>query len=126
MEALRTIRLDASDGKRFTLALFDTYQTRGGKCQLAYTLTSDDGTEIFTGSDFCASPLHSIDSDETLRSLLGFLTLRPGDVEPEYFEDYDPQQIEWRDAYAEEFSILSVEPEAGFEAIPLVDVEPGF
>jgi len=35
---------------------------------------------------------------------LCFLTLRPGDVEDDYFDDYTPAQIEWRDTYAEDLA----------------------
>lgn len=52
---------------------------------------------LFTGSDFAGSSMHADDSDETLRSLLGFLTLRPGDTDSDYFAEYDEEQL----AYAE-------------------------
>ena len=48
---------------------------------------------LFAGEDFRPSPMHADDADETLRGLLGFLTLRPGDTDREYFADYSPAQL---------------------------------
>lgn len=61
--------------------------------------------------DFHASPCHAIDSDEPLRSLLGFLTLRPGDTDSEYFANYTPRQWEFVNSDAEYISWFSLEPE---------------
>ena len=36
---------------------------------------------IFEAEDFHGSPLHADDADETVASLMGFLTLRPGDTD---------------------------------------------
>ena len=68
---------------------------RGISARLGYTLTLDDGTELFTGTDFRASPRHAVDSEEAALALLGFLTLRPGDTDPDYFEHYQQEQLEW-------------------------------
>ncbi len=35
---------------------------------------------------------------------MGFLTLRPGDTDPDYFEDYTPEQHAYCDAHAEALS----------------------
>ena len=64
----------------FTLHLYDTYSyDRLGKSILAYEFYDhEEGDEpLFTGADFHCSPLHAIDSDETLAALLGFLSLHP-------------------------------------------------
>ena len=37
--------------------------------------------------------------------LLGFLALRPGDVEADYFTGYTPRQLHWRDARAEDAAL---------------------
>jgi hypothetical protein len=76
----------------------------GGKCQLGYRLNEVNDSRrrtLFEGEDFCCSPLHAIDSDETVGALLGFLTLRPGDTDAEYFADYTPQQLEFCAQHAE-------------------------
>lgn len=103
------IRTWHADG--FRLELFDTFHTdRYGKSRLAYEFYHD-GTLIFEGDDFCCSPLHGIDSDETVGALLTFLSLRPGDTDPEYFESYTPEQLAWSEQYGEEVSMYALELE---------------
>lgn len=63
---------------------------------------------IFTGEDFCGSPLHADDADETVAALLGFLTLRPGDTDADYFERYTPAQLEFCDQHAEALCCESI------------------
>ena len=36
--------------------------------------------------------MHADDADATLRALLGFLTLRPGDTDADYFDGYTQRQ----------------------------------
>jgi hypothetical protein len=59
---------------------------------------------LFEGSDFHCSPLHAIDSNETVAALMGFLTLRKGDTDVEYFADYTPEQLGYSEEYAETLS----------------------
>ncbi len=82
-------------GDDYRLLLWDTYLVdHYGKCVLGYALWNNAIEQpLFEGEDFCASPLHAIDSDSTLRVLLSFLTLQPGDVEAEYFKGYTPEQM---------------------------------
>jgi hypothetical protein len=40
--------------------------------------------------------------------VLGFLALRPGDVEAEYFAGYTPSQVARRDLYAEDLQALLI------------------
>lgn len=87
-------------GPRFVLATWDTCRVDSrGQTRQAYLLRQLDyvgkakWTTIFEGDDFCGSPLHADDSDDTLRALLGFLTLCPGDTDPEYFNSYTPEQL---------------------------------
>jgi hypothetical protein len=77
----------------YVLVTYSTGQTdRRGASVIGYELTSPAGAMVFHGEDFCASPLHADDSDETLRGILGFLTLRPGDTDREHFATYTPEQ----------------------------------
>ena len=95
------------------LLLYDTHRRdKMGKSILGYGLFDPDGRLIFTGEDFGCSPLDPIDSDAAIRSLLGFLTLRDGDVEDSYWEDheYGELQFEWRDQYAEELQMWAMSP----------------
>lgn len=97
-------RVKAND---HTLIVWDTYKTnRLGKSRLGYALIPPGATEpMFIGENFYASPCHAIDSDEILRAILSFLTLRPGDTDSDYFADYTPEQLAWADQYAEELSL---------------------
>jgi len=74
-------------GPAFTLTLWETGERdRNGKERLRYRLTKSGApgkpaSEVFDGDDFYASPLHALDSDATVRAVLGFLTLKPGDTD---------------------------------------------
>lgn len=59
---------------------------------------------LFEGEDF-GSPAHlSVDSDETVKGIMSFLTLRPGDTDREYFADYTPAQLAYCSEHAEALS----------------------
>lgn len=60
---------------------------------------------IFEGEDFCGSPMHGDDSDECMRSLMGFLTLRPGDTDADYFASDTELQRDYRTHHAEALSM---------------------
>jgi hypothetical protein len=87
-DILRHVRLETG----YVLRTWDTGRMRRGRTCVGYVLLAPDGAAIFEGDDFCPSPLHADDSDATLRALLGFLTLRPGDTDREYFDGYTPAQ----------------------------------
>jgi hypothetical protein len=100
----------------YTLKLYDTgkqYPQPFVKDRLAYEMFSPSGELLFTGEDFGNSPMHAIDSDDTLRSLLGFLTLKPGDTDADYFKDYTPRQMEFAESEAEDLFMWHVDPEKG-------------
>ncbi len=61
-------------------------------------------TVLFEGEDFGCSPMHGIDSDATVAAIMAFLTLRPGDTDPEYFADYTPEQLAYCSEHAETLS----------------------
>lgn len=84
---------------------FDAYYVNG---RLPYTFTFD-GKEIFKGNDFKMGQFSLFDenSREAAIALLGFLTLRPGDTDAEYFDKYTPEQMEW--AKSSECEYLSYE-----------------
>lgn len=76
-----------------TLNLY--YQGTG---TLAYTLIKD-GTELFTGDSFKASPMRNIDDLETALDCLSFFAVQPGDTDDEYFAAYTPAQLAWAKSY---------------------------
>lgn len=89
----------------FTLETWDTNRRdEYGKSILGYCLRDKDRKRIFAGEDFCCSPCHCVDSNESLHGLLTFLTLRPGDTDDEYFQDYTSAQLRFADEYGEELS----------------------
>ena len=92
-EKIRTWKRDG-----FRLVLWDTFVPCGrgymGDTFLAFQF-SDRGRVIFAGQAF-APPLGvAIDSDECVAACLFSFTLRPGDVEEEFFDGYTPRQRAW-------------------------------
>jgi len=59
---------------------------------------------LFSGDGLAVSPMHKWNSPDAALALLGFLTLQDGDVDPEYFAHYTPEQLRWRDERAVEFA----------------------
>lgn len=109
LEHLRTWEYDG-----FRLELFDTGTVdRYGKARLAYEFFDDEfGQEpVVAGAEFHCSPLDAIDSDATVAALLGFLSLRPGDTDAEYFESYSQEQLEWCQRRGEALGTLGFELE---------------
>ena len=88
-------------GPRFTLTVWATDgRDWRGQTKLGYRLNMD-GVILFSGADFCGSPLHADDADQTIASLMGFLTLRPGDTDRDYFDNYTPAQLDFCSQHAE-------------------------
>jgi hypothetical protein len=71
------------------------------KARIKYVLSDDKGI-IFSGDDFGASPMHDPDGPESAEALLSFLTLREGDTDGEYFDEYTERQVKFRDCEAED------------------------
>lgn len=88
----------------YRLELYDHNRCLGGKWLLGYEFFFQNKL-IFEGADFHCSPLHAVDSDETVAALLSFLALRPGDTDKEYFDSYTPAQLEFAYAEGEQLSI---------------------
>jgi hypothetical protein len=97
------------EGPIFHLYLYDTGRADSmGKCILGYRLTArkNGATDtIFEGEDFACSPIHAIDSDDTVASLMNFLTLRPGDTDSDYFANYTAEQLAFCEHHAEHLGL---------------------
>lgn len=111
LDILRTVRFAPyrkGMGPTFTLQTWDTGRTDSyGKTVIKYRLTMSENNIrscLFMGSDFCCAPSYAIDGDQCIASLMGFLTLRPGDTDKEYFADYTPEQLEYCSHHAEALS----------------------
>lgn len=93
-------------GPTFRLLTWDCrhYHRNGPQWQVGYRLTMRENGKsktIFCGEDFGCSPLYAIDSDACVKSIMFFLTLRPGDTDREHFENYTPEQLEYCEQHAE-------------------------
>lgn len=121
-DSLRHVRLESGH----TLRTWDTHRTRDGRTRIAYELRDPSGAVLFAGDDFRPSPMHADDSDATLRGLLGFLFLRPGDTDAEYFAEYSPAQLAFANSstcellafiYSDDPSIVDSDNAGEFEDI---------
>jgi hypothetical protein len=94
MEMIRKIKHRDSG---MILIVSDTFKTDSmGKSRLAYDFRKDGDSEpLFSGDDFFCGMFTSINSDECMLCLLAFLTLKPGDTDKEYFEEYNENQLSW-------------------------------
>ena len=99
----------------FVLYLYDLNVRQGAQHLLGYALEQVDPsgkkrrTTIFRGADFGSSPMHAVDSPETRKALMGFLCLRPGDTDREYFDDYTEVQWDFANLHAETLGALFYE-----------------
>jgi len=64
---------------------------------------------LFIGEDYGCSPCDCVDSNECLRGIMSFLTLRKGDTDKEYFDNYTERQLAWSEEHAEEMSIWGID-----------------
>ena len=97
----------------FKVELFDLNRRNWGKNILGYNCYDGEWL-VFSGDDLGCSPLHAIDSDDSIFALLGFLTLKPGDTDQEYFDDYTDCQLDWcKSGRCEELSLMVYDFEMG-------------
>jgi hypothetical protein len=68
------------------------------KHRVAYAFSDPNGKKLFEGRDLFASPMHDPESLESAKALLSFLTLQEGDTDDEYFDNYTPDQLEFRES----------------------------
>lgn len=94
-------------GDGFALEMFYAGVSNRGSAKVAYRFY-DGERLIFEGDDYGPSPCWAYDGDESVASLLAFLSLRPGDTDSEYFDDYTPEQLAWADERAEDLSVLAM------------------
>src|SRR5262245_47751032 len=94
---------------RYRLAMWDSGRTDWRGQTVARYKLWHNGQLIFEGKDFAGSPLHADDSKQTIAARLDFLSLRPGDTDPDYFEKYKEKQIDWARNYGEELSMIACE-----------------
>lgn len=124
-EMLRSVWIEPTNTGKYRLDLWDTGRRHArGTTMLGYRLTSPAGVVLFEGEDFSASPMDADDSDESLRGILGFLTLRPGDVEEDYFDAYTDAQAEFARSFdCEAMQLWAIEPDPDSEPFEFEDCE---
>jgi hypothetical protein len=104
-------------GPTFTLYLYEASHAayaaaarrRQSQTPVGYRLTmrepgASKSVVIFDAEDYGCSPCHAIDSDASVRGLLGFLTLRPGDDADGFTDAYTDVQRAFAEAHAETLS----------------------
>lgn len=99
------------DSARFRLTLTHGGEwDSAGRWQYAYKFEIKPHREsayrvLFEGKDMWGHD--APESDRAQAAAMGWLTLRPGDTDDEYFESYTPEQLVYAIAYAESLSCLA-------------------
>ena len=62
-----------------------------------YAVVTPTGVR-FHGDAYCPSPMYHTDEEKAV-ALLFYITLRPGDVDQDYFVDYTPEQLAWAKSF---------------------------
>jgi len=96
---------------------------RLGKARLGYQLLRGTAGEVlFEGEDFSPGAMMALDGDKAILSLLSFLTLKLGDTDDEYFQNYSPAQLAWTESTdCEELALRVSLAEEGSEILPWSD-----
>lgn len=103
----------AGDG--YLLELYETGHFEGNHTAVAYRFYDlewegrSDASPIFQGADYGVPSQMTIDGDDAVRGLLGFLSVRHGDTDDEFFADYTPRQLAWVSERAETLSLWSLD-----------------
>lgn len=102
----------------FELKVWDLNEPMGSHHKLAYRFnhvkkSRETGkkytTCLFYTEAFGCPMSQAVDSNETTLSILQFITMRPGDVENDYFEEYNENQLEFVDMFAEEINFRAMQ-----------------
>lgn len=125
---LRHVEIDG----RYRLILWDTYtQSQPGRAVLGFAFwdsTDEREAPLFIGEDFGPSPLHAVDSDESVLALLTFLTYTPEDDsrftarQREWYESSECDELSCNVLMLEE-DATDDEEESDWRAAFLADLE---
>lgn len=95
---MKTYTFETRNGD-YTVSLTATdKRAKTGQIKTKYSLTDPKGKVVFSGSDLGCSPLNTPESKENALALLSFLTLRKGDTDEDYFDNYTPEQLSWTES----------------------------
>ena len=81
----------------FEYGKFSLYLIYQGTDKLHYVAFLDNDI-LFEGKDFRPSPMFNIDDPDSVIACIGFLTVQEHDTDPEYFANYTPAQLSYRDS----------------------------
>lgn len=71
----------------------------GDRVRCAYQFSNPEGVILFSGDDYLPPRVRAkAESDYCLRCLIGFFLVGADDVEPEYFDNYSPEALKFRDS----------------------------
>jgi hypothetical protein len=119
-EVLRAMRFaPLTDGPAFAVTMLDTGRTDHRGATIVRTrvrcIKAGDGFSagqiVFDHEEIALSPCDASDSDAAFGSVLGWLSLKPGDTDADFFEDYSDPQIEFAESFGEHLSLEAVELE---------------
>jgi len=80
----------------FIIALGKPVLDGKGTFQSRWKLTYNfyyKGDLLFSGDDFYPSPLYDFASNQSLSEIVGWLSISPGDIDEEYFDNYTEEQL---------------------------------
>jgi hypothetical protein len=101
---LRRLRTRTAGGI-VTISTYDAGPADDGRHRIGYVCERDHA-EIFRGTDIDIPSGQAIDSDHTVAAVIGFLSLQPGDTDPEFFDHYTADQAAFADSCAAELALL--------------------
>ena len=109
-------------GPTFTLTIWDdcvpSYDS-AGRIRLRYRLTETRYWQLSSrkvcttlfdcapGAEVCVHA--ASDSDAAVKAVMGWLTLKPGDTDAEYFKDYTSDQLAFCSAHAEALQMAVID-----------------
>lgn len=89
---------------KYTLDIYDVDDEKD-RTRVGYRFFYDDEL-IFEGDNYRISVFDKKDDDATIATLLSFLSLRKGDTNKEYFDNYTEKQLAFSEEHGEELSII--------------------
>lgn len=110
--------------KRYFLVLWDTGMRNGNHNYVGYRFVGPNGQVLFQGTDLGVPQNEAIDSDDVVRTLLKFITLKPGDTDPEAFENYTSEQLEFTEGDDAHQLRIDLEYAENAAEPPFEDTEP--
>lgn len=110
MDKVRTVRFTPyrkGMGPSFTLHLYDG-EARDDAGRSAVCCVLKQGRKVVFSAmtpKLAAYGHHSVDGDAAVRNVMGWLTLRLGDTDSDYFRNYTPEQLDFASTHAETLSL---------------------